>query len=107
MSYTSLNFVLFVIVTALAYFLFPAKKYQWTVLLAASYVFCLFMGFRHAAFLMFSTGSVYLTALWLDKMAAQAKQTLADHKQDWDRDAKKAYKYYVYQTQLPPFATRR
>ena len=34
-SYTTLNFICFVFVTMLVYFLFPAKKYKWTVLLAA------------------------------------------------------------------------
>ena len=38
-SYTTLNFICFVFVTMLVYFLFPARKYKWTVLLAASVFF--------------------------------------------------------------------
>ena len=44
MNYTSLEFLLFLAVSILAYFLFPVKKYRWTILLAASYFFYLFAG---------------------------------------------------------------
>ena len=43
------------LLTAVVYFLFPVKKYQWTVLLAASYVFYLIAGYKYAAFIVITT----------------------------------------------------
>ena len=70
MSYTSLNFAYFVAIVASVYFLFPVKKYQWTVLLAASYVFYLFTGFKFVAFLITTTATTYAAALVIDNIAA-------------------------------------
>ena len=92
MSYTTVKFLLFVAVVALAYFLFPAKKYKWTVLLAASYFFYLLAGYRFAAFILFTTATTYLSALWMDSVARKAKAMLTENKQLWDREQKKAFK---------------
>ena len=97
MSYTSLNFALFVCITALVYFLFPVKKYQWTVLLAASYVFYLFVGYKHAFFLLFTTVSVYATALVIDRIAVRGQEQLKAHKEDWDKAQKKAFRTQIKQ----------
>ena len=95
MSYTSLKFMLFVGITALVYFLFPKKKYQWVVLLAASYVFYLFAGYRYAAFILLTTLSVWGAALCVERIALSAKARLKEHKDDWDKAAKKAFKARV------------
>ena len=92
MSYMSLAFFAFVTVTATVYFLFPAKKYQWTVLLAASYTFYLMAGYKHAAFIVLTTVSTYCSALWIDRIAMQAAQERKAHKSDWNREQKKAFK---------------
>lgn len=92
MSYTSFAFFVFVCITGLAYFLFPVKKYQWTVLLAASYVFYLFAGYRYAAFIVITTASTYWATLQIDKITAKAKAELKAHKADWDKDQKKTFK---------------
>lgn len=92
MSYTSLNFLLFVSITVLAYFLFPLKKQKWTVLLAASYVFYLFAGYKYAAFIIFTTLSTFLIGLWLEKVTAKSKSNIKLHKAEWSREDKKKYK---------------
>lgn len=92
MSYTSFKFFTFVFLIVCVYFLFPSKKYQWTVLLAASYVFYLLAGYRYAAFLLFTTITTYASALVIDRIAAKAKAELKLHKQEWDKEQKKAYK---------------
>ena len=79
-------------ITVLAYFLFPVKKYQWTVLLAASYVFYLFAGYKYAAFIVITTASTYWAALQIDEITARAKAELKAHKTDWDKEQKKAFK---------------
>ena len=95
MSYTTLKFLFFVGVVVFAYFLFPAKKYRWTVLLAASYYFYLLAGYRYAAFILFTTAATYLSALWLDSIARNAKDVLNENKKTWDREQKKAFKAQV------------
>ena len=100
LSYTSLAFFLFVLVTAGVYFLFPEKKYQWTVLLFASYVFYLFAGYRYAAFILLTTASTWLCALAIDRIAQASAAELKAHKGDWDREQKKAFKAQTRQKKL-------
>lgn len=92
MSYTSFNFLLFIAATALVYFLLPVKKLKWTVLLVASWVFYLLAGYKYAAFIVFTTVSTYLIALWIDSVSKKAKRKLKIHKSDWDRGQKKKFK---------------
>ncbi len=91
-TYTSLNFIFFVLGTMLVYFLFPAKKYKWTVLLAASLFFYAVAGYKFAFFILFTTATTYLIGLWLERVAANAKKRLKENKTAWSRDEKKAYK---------------
>ena len=92
LNYTSLNFILFVALTVLVYFLFPFKKQKWTVLLVASYVFYLFAGYKYVAFILFTTVTTYLFALWINRIGVKSKETLKLNKQTWDKDKKKKYK---------------
>ena len=92
MSYTSLGFMIFIAVTITAYFVFPVKKYQWTVLLAASWFFYLFSSFRGAAFILFTTLTTWGGTLLLDRVIRVSKQTLREHKGDWDRDTRRQFK---------------
>ncbi len=92
MSYTSLAFFVFVTITAAVYFLFPVKKYQWTVLLAASYIFYLMAGYKYAAFIILTTVSTYCSALWIDSIAERAAKERNAHKAEWSREEKKAFK---------------
>lgn len=97
MNYTSLNFFLFIAVTALLYFLFPWKKYKWTILLAASYFFYCVAGYKYVGFILFTTLSAYSAALWLESYGLKAKQLLKENKSAWDKAQIKAYKNKVKQ----------
>lgn len=92
MSYTTLNFFVFVAVTVLAYFLFPLKKQKWAVLLAASYFFYMFAGYKYVAFILFTTISTYLVALWIDKIALRSKEKIKQNKKEWTKEQKKKFK---------------
>ena len=92
MSYTSINFIFFVLATVLVYFLLPFKKYRWVVLLVASVTFYALAGYQFAGFILFTTASAYLIARWLDKISVRSKAELKAHKADWSRDDKKNYK---------------
>ena len=91
-TYTSLNFIFFVLATMLVYFLFPAKKYKWTVLLAASLFFYAVAGYKFAAFILFTSLSTYLIGLWIEHVSVSSKAMLKSKKSEWDRDKKKTYK---------------
>ena len=92
MTYTSLNFLFFVLATALVYFVLPFKKYRWAVLLAASVFFYLTWGYQLAMFIIFTTLSTYLIALWIRRISARSKGILKQNKTQWNRDEKKKYK---------------
>ena len=76
----------------LVYFLFPVKKYKWTVLLAASMFFYAVAGYKFAAFILITSVSTYFIALWLEKMTASSKKLLKEKKKEWSREEKKKYK---------------
>ena len=92
LTYTTLNFLFFVLLTMFVYFLFPAKKYKWTVLLAASVFFYAVIGYKYAYYILFTSLSTFLIALWIERVAQKSKQLLKDKKKDWDREQKKNYK---------------
>ena len=92
MNYSSLNFIAFVALTVTVYFIFPFKKYQWTILLIASYVFYLFAGYQYAAYILFTTVSTYLITRWLDRISRTAKEKLKHQKSEWSREQKKTFK---------------
>ena len=95
MSYTSLKFFLFIAVVMLLYFGFPRKQYRWTILLGASYYFYLLISYRLVGYILFTTVSTFWGALQMERIARQAKSTLAEHKKDWDRETKKAFKAQI------------
>lgn len=92
MTYTSINFIFFVLVTALLYFALPLKKHKWVVLLAASIFFYLVAGYRYAMFILFTALSTYLIGLWVDRMSKNSKAVLKKNKAEWSREDKKKYK---------------
>ena len=95
MTYTSINFIFFVLVTALLYFALPLKKHKWIVLLAASIFFYLVAGYKYAMFILFTAVSTYLIGLWIDKISKNSKALLKKNKAEWDRETKKKYKNKV------------
>ncbi len=91
-SYTSLNFIFFVLATMLLYFALPLKKCKWTVLLAASVFFYAVAGYKYAFFILFTSLNTYLIALWIQHVSDKSKALLKAKKSEWDRNQKKAYK---------------
>lgn len=66
MSITSFEFAIFVSITMLIYYLMP-QKYQWILLLLASYIFYGFFGYTYYIFLWITTISTYVSSRWIDK----------------------------------------
>ena len=87
MSINSLYFVAFVAIVCILYYIFP-KKAKWVVLLIASYIYYFLASNKLIVFLLFTTISIYLTALLLGKIDNKAKDKC---KEIEEKEVKKKY----------------
>lgn len=94
MAYTSISFLAFLSVVLLAYYIVP-KRFQWAVLLIASYVFYLFSGIPQVIFILGTTIVTYLSALWMQKKRDAYKAKLAELGKDITREKKQELKKQV------------
>jgi len=91
MSYTSLTFAVFAVITVVIYYL-TDRRFQWVILLAASVIFYLWAGYRYAFYLLGTLLSVFFGALWMEHIAQKRKEKLAPLKESMSRDERRAYK---------------
>lgn len=70
MSLVSMEFLLFVVVSVVGYYLIP-KKYQWIWLLVFSYLYYISGGFKIVCFLLFSTTTTYTGARLLELVSRE------------------------------------
>ena len=91
MLFTSYTFIAFIAVVLLLYYLVP-KKWQWPLLLVASYVFYWCADPMYLLFIGVTTVSTYFISRWLEKVNAEQKSYLAEHKAELSKEDKKAYK---------------
>ena len=94
MSFISLSFLLFLGILIILYYALP-HKWQWVILLIASYVFYLFAGVRYLAFILFTTITSFLAIRFIDKKNKLQKEQLAKRKETMSKEAKKAYKKQI------------
>lgn len=88
MSYTSYSYLLiFLSVVFIGYTAMP-KKYKWTVLLAASYVFYLINSGKLIVFLIAATAAVYFAGIFLNRI----NDTFSLAKKGLEKEEKKALK---------------
>ena len=85
MSLISMEFLTFVAVAVIGYYLIP-KRYQWIWLLAFSYIYYASSGMKYLVFLLYTTVVTYGTA----RIIYGADQKFADQKEK----IKLARKYY-------------
>ncbi len=91
MAYTSFSFLVFLAVVLIIYYAVP-KRFQWAVLLAASYVFYLFSGVAQFAFILGTTAVTYFSALAMQKKRDAYKAHLAKLGKDITREKKQELK---------------
>src|SRR5690349_8475040 len=91
MLFTSYSFIIFIILLFIIYYLIP-KKYQWMLLLGASYVFYAFAGIKFLLYILLTTVSTYVVSLKISKQQQIQTEFLAQHKGELSREEKKAYK---------------
>ena len=76
MALTSIPFLLFLLAVLILYYLIP-KRFQWILLLIASYAFYLINGIPQVFFLLGTTLITYGSGRWMQKRRDQYKEILA------------------------------
>lgn len=92
MAFTSLLFAAFASITIIIYFIFPLKRYQWVVLLLASYFFYVYNSYKYTAFILCTTLTVYASAVILDEISKKASNEARMMKSVWSKDERKKFK---------------
>lgn len=91
MLFTTYRFIVFLIVLFVVYYLIP-KKFQWMLLLFASYVFYSFAGFKSLLYVMITTITTYFISRKLNELQTIQADYLKENKETFTRDDRKAYK---------------
>lgn len=91
MFFTSYAFLGFIAVLFILYYLIPGK-YQWILLLAASYIFYFIAGADYLIYIMATTLTTYWAACRIEQNADSQRAYLKEHKSEMSAEDKKAYK---------------
>ncbi|MBQ9941974.1 MAG: MBOAT family protein [Christensenellaceae bacterium] len=94
MAYTSFAFLLFLAVVVLFYYIIP-KRFQWVILLLASYAFYLTSGVKQVAFIIATTVVTYVAGLLMQKKRDAYKKELEQLGSDITKEQKRAMKKAV------------
>ncbi|MBQ3423608.1 MAG: MBOAT family protein [Clostridia bacterium] len=98
MAFTSISFLAFLALVTLVYYVLP-KRFQWCVLLVASYGFYLFSGIPQIAFLIGSTVVNFFAARAMQKKR-DAFRARTDLTKEQRREAKKAVNRQIHRVQI-------
>ena len=91
MLFTSYEFLLFVLITCVLYYVIP-KKWQWMLLLLASYVFYFLAGASYLPYIFVTTVSTYLIARKITSLQTVVDAYIKEHKKELSREERKEYK---------------
>ena len=91
MLFTSYEFIAFLAVVFVLYYVIP-KRFQWQLLLVASYVFYFTSGASNLFYIVTTTVTTYLLMQKLQKVRDAQDAYIKEHKQELSREERKAYK---------------
>ena len=91
MAFVSFPFIILVALTAIVYFLVP-KRFQWSVLLVASYVYFWINSEWLVVWLLLTTLITFFTGRCIDIISKKGKAYIADHAEELTAKDRKAYK---------------
>ena len=94
MSFTSFNFLAFLFLVIAVYYLVP-KKFQWLVLLIASYGFYLSTGADNVAYIIFTTLFTYGSGRWMQSLRDENKKAINALGEEATKDQKRELKKVV------------
>ena len=83
MGLISIEFFAFAAVTVLLYYLFPVKKYQWAVLLAASCVYYTLNCNKYVIYMLVTIVTTYTGAVLIDRISQKHKAFLKENDLIW------------------------
>lgn len=89
MAFTSLYFLLFLTAVVFVFYLVP-RKFQWIILLVASYSFYIAGGFKGVFYLLGTTLITYGAALWIQKIRNQAQEQIQKADNALSKEEKRA-----------------
>ncbi|MCI8402772.1 MAG: MBOAT family protein [Lachnospiraceae bacterium] len=98
MSITSYGFLLFAGVLLLLYYIVP-RRFQWCLLLIASYVFYAFSGVRYLGYILATTLCTYGASRIMGRLKDRQETFLKENKAILDREDRKFYKASVKKRQ--------
>ena len=91
MLFTSYEFIAFLAIVFVLYYLVP-KRAQWPLLLVFSYVFYYLADPRYLIFILVTTISTYVLSIRMEKINTEQNAYIAENKATLSREEKKAYK---------------
>lgn len=91
MLFTSYEFIGFILLFFLIYYVIP-KKGQWLLLLVGSYLFYFMAGTFYPLFLFATTAITYVTAIIIENTGKKEKEYLQAHKKELAREERKRLK---------------
>lgn len=91
MLFVSYAFLGFLIVLFCVYYLVP-QRFQWQILLVASYLFYCASGIANLIYILLTTITVYAAARCIERNAMQQKKYLIEHKTEMTKEERKIYK---------------
>lgn len=91
MTYTSLNYLLFVAACLLVYGICP-KKFRWGVLLCASLGFYAIVCLKYISFILLTGFTTYGGGIWLGRYITKSDAFVKSQKGKWSKEEKSAYK---------------
>ena len=91
MLFTSYEFVGFLLLLLIVYYLIP-KKYQWQFLLAAGYVFYFMAGAYCLLYIIVTTVTIYLLACKIENLRIEQEDFLKENKAVLSKEEKKLFK---------------
>lgn len=91
MALISFKFLFFCIVLLLSFFIVP-KKFQWVVLLIFSLVFYALAGIKNTIFIIITSLSAWLGAMWIESISKKVKKHIKENKENLTNEEKSLLK---------------
>lgn len=94
MLFTSYTFIAFIAILFIVYYLIPGR-FQWMLLLGASYLFYFMASPKYLIYISVTTVSTFIAGYFIDKMSGEQAKHLELHKGELDKEGRKEYKASV------------
>lgn len=91
MAFTTSNFIFFIIILSILYYIIP-KKHQWILLLTGSFIFYSIAGLSYLIFITATIISTYLTTIKISSIQTHYDSSIKENKENLSRDERKDLK---------------